>query len=598
MRVCALGLKAGLLAGLILWLGMGPLWGQEVDVTSVRFIPNSEDSTSNVTVSGGVGSIFVNQVVKFEFAYVKSPVTSSVTVSVTADPLNDGAPIILTPDKLLGCQTAPAGTSTFSDSRSCAGIPLSVDKTVIRISFNSSELTNNVGEFDLSAEIEDDAGSLLDTADQLLRLQVLGVGAVDLAIEGPVVLQPLFPKQGDRITVNFLITNKDRRDSGKINSVDFSIRIPGRTDFTPTTFLELNCFVENQSCFSLANSPLEIAPLASKRVTLQFISSQLDPTASGQAYVLRMVVNAISRGRETGTEGAEIARSNNSFDVNFTVAQPDRNLTLTLFGGARRFGPGELISFDMAVSNQTSLVVENNSLSITLQREDPDTRAFSRVEPFNEENYTCTPNPLDADTGDTCGNFSLFFVETKRFSLAFSSDDLSPDVFYRLTIAATGPNGESGGSLSVQTVDFIVESQPTPATPGGGVFRPELRPVDLRIVPSATVEQGVTLVLFSLIKNSGNLEAKSIQVTFNVERESTDVSFTPLQFVHFFPRLGVGLTLEARQALETKDLAPGSYRVRVHVSLQDPGTSELDPNNNVLETLINVVAKQDSGTGS
>lgn len=595
-RVWVRCLKACSLAGLILWLAMGSLWGQEVDVTSVRFVPNSEDSTSNVTVSGEVGSVFVNQVVKFEFAYVRSPVTTSATVSVTADPLNDGAPIILTSDQLLGCQTAPAGTSTFSDSRSCAGIPLGVDKTVIRVSLNSSTLTNNVGEFDLSAEIEDDAGSLLDTADQLLRLQVLGVGAVDLSIEGPVVLQPELPKQGERITLTFFITNRDRRDSGKINSIDFSLRIPGRTDFTPTTFLELNCFVENQSCFSLANTPLDVAPQTSKQVRLQFITSQLDPTAAGQTYLLRMVVNATSRGRETGTDGAEVARTNNSFDVNFTVGQPDRALILTLFGGARRFGVGETVSFELAVSNQSSLILESNALLLTLESEDPVTRAFGPVATFAP---ACTPNPLDADPGDTCAGFDLFIAETKRFSVGFSAADLTPDVFHRLTIAAAGPGGESAGPFSQQTVEFIVESQPTTPTPGsGGIFSPELRPVDLRIVPSATVEQGTTLILFSLIKNSGNLDAKGIIVTFNVEQEGGSGSFTPLQFVHFFPRLGIGLTLEARQALETVDLAPGSYRVRVEVSLQDPGTSELDPRNNVLETLVNVVAKQTSDTGS
>jgi len=587
-RVWTRGLKACSLAGLILWLAMGSLRGQEVDVTSVRFVPNSEDSTSNVTVSGEVGSAFVNQVVKLEFAYVKSPVTTSATVSVTADPLNDGAPILLTPDLLLGCQTAPAGTSTFSDSRSCAGIPLGVDKTVIRVSFNSSRLTNNVGEFDLSAEIEDDAGSLLDTADQLLRLQVLGVGAVDLSIEGPVVLQPKLPKQGDRITLTFFITNRDRRDSGKINSIDFSIRIPGRTDFTPTTFLELNCFVENQSCFSLASAPLEIGPLESKLATLQFISSQLDPTAMGQTYLLRMVVNATSRERESGTEAAEIARSNNIFDVNFTIGQPDRNVVLTLFGGARRFGSGETASFDLAASNQTSLILENNALLITLDSEDPATRTFSPVATFSPQ---CTPNPLDADPTDTCANFNLFLAETKRFSTSFSTAGLTPDVSYRLTIGVVGSDGSAAGPLSRQTVEFIVESSPTTPSPGtGGIFAPELRPVDLRIVPSATVEQGTTLVLFSLIKNSGNLDAKSIVVTFNVEQEGGSGSFTPLQFVHFFPRLGIGLTLEARQALETTDLAPGSYRVRVEVSLQDTGASELDPRNNVLETLVNVVA--------
>jgi len=206
-RVWTRGLKACSLAGLILWLAMGSLRGQEVDVTSVRFVPNSEDSTSNVTVSGEVGSAFVNQVVKLEFAYVKSPVTTSATVSVTADPLNDGAPILLTPDLLLGCQTAPAGTSTFSDSRSCAGIPLGVDKTVIRVSFNSSRLTNNVGEFDLSAEIEDDAGSLLDTADQLLRLQVLGVGTLAAGFNFLVTILQL-RADGLQLMVDQLVTSK------------------------------------------------------------------------------------------------------------------------------------------------------------------------------------------------------------------------------------------------------------------------------------------------------------------------------------------------------------------------------------------------------
>jgi hypothetical protein len=112
----------------------------------------------------------------------------------------------------------------------------------------------------------------------------------------------------------------------------------------------------------------------------------------------------------------------------------------------------------------------------------------------------------------------------------------------------------------------------------------------LNVVPSTTVERGDSLVLLSKIRNSGNLAAEDIEVVFSLTREDESGALSEAaQAIHFFPRLGIGLTLEARQAFDTSSLSPGRYRVKVEVRLVGGGSVELDPDNNVLEAIINIV---------
>jgi len=604
---------------LVLSVALLSLWsvdnvGQEVDFGSVQFVPNSVDPSSDVTVSGGVGAVFANQQVKFEFAFVRG-IATKISISVIAIPVGDGQNLVrLNPTDtgpqgiaLLSCETGVPGNTTLNAAASCADLALdtSIDKTLIRIGFNASSLTGNTGEFDLFAEIDVD-GDTRQTADSLLRLQISGKIAVDLAIEGPVSVTPPAPRQGDRITVRFLITNRDFQNAGFINSLDFSLRVPGLSTFTPTTFLELNCTIGGQACAGL---PLAIEPLERKAVEIQFVSSQLAPTQPGESYLLRIRVNEASRAQEGGNE---VARSNNIFNVNFSVGLPQRNLIVTLLGGPQRLVVGEEAAFELAVTNQTPLPLSHNKLLLSLEADaaspqgDPAVAAQVAAA-IKGVSFDCGPQAAAGSAlTASCDDFSLFTAETRRFVVRFSTLGLVPDVNYRWVVQAAGPEAQAsaadaldanlpGGEFSRKVATFFVAKGtgtggPTsPVTPQP--LSPELRPVSLQIVPSATVEVGTTLVLFSTIKNAGNRDAENVLVTFSLTRED-DNAASPIEFVQFFPRLGVGLTLSVRQAFETKTLAAGRYRVRVEVRLQDPQATELDPRNNALEAFVDVVEPQ------
>ncbi len=602
------------------WMLASPsiTWSQSV--TSPRFVLNNEDGSSNVTGTDEVGAVFADQQVVFEFTFTNtSPAITGITLTVSAININDDTSdrTVLFGDAIT-CRSG-AAAADLSASGSCQNIAVAVNsETLIRVSFNSNNLplVNNRGEFDLFAEVVDQNGDFLaQTTDAgvFLRIQIAGTVAVDLAIEGPVLLEPEFPKQGERVTLSFFVINNNFQNPGSINTLDFDVRVPGaQTSFAPTTFLELNCFIERVSC--VTGLPVDIGARERKRIQIQFITSQLPPTAEGanslnELYLLRLQVNQSSRSQEGGNE---VARNNNEFIVAFGIDQPVRDFDILLLSAPTRITQGQSGEVSFGVTNRTSLVLENNALEFVLESQalDPQTRQPLDFAPVETTTFVCDFNPPDiqgAFGDETCGAFDLFIAETRLFTLQFSSDGLEPDVLYRLSInlKALGEDSNNGTDLVLldeifasEIIEFSVASVGGTGTDGGtgipsvDLLSPELRPIDLQFVPSATVEQGTSLVVVTTIKNTGNRQADDLEVTITLEPELSDGSTETVQFTHFFPRLGIGLSLEVRQALETQTLAAGRYRVRVEVQMQDPQAGELDPNNNVLEGIVNIVSNQ------
>lgn len=591
---------------------------QSIDPSTARFVLFSEDSASNVSGSLTEGSVFADQQVVFEFIFSRG-IRETVDVAVVAlDVNNSNTPTVLSGNSI-SCRIGTSAADLSAAGGTCSGLSLTADQTLIRVSFNSSllPLEDNRGLFDLFANVVE-PGSINDgnpfgtniaqTADNLLNLQVSGTIAVDVAIEGPVILDPEFPKQGERVTLTFFVTNNNFQNPGSINALDFDVRVPGASSFAPTTFLELNCFIDRVNCISL---PVDIGPLERKRVQIQFITSQLPPTAEGatdlnEIYQLRARVNQASRSQEGGNE---TARNNNEFIVAFGIDQPVRDYDIILLSAPTRVTQGNVAEVSFGVTNRTSLVLDNNVLEFVLESQgvDPDTRQPLDFETVDTATFICDFNPPDltgAFGDETCSAFDLFIAETRLFTLQVPTDGLTPDLLYRLTInlKALGESPGNGNTLIVldevfasQVIEFTVSSTGT-TIPGGppatDILSPELRPIELQIVPSATVEQGTSLVILTTIKNTGNRQADNLEVTITLEPEASDGTTETIQFTHFFPRLGIGLSLEVRQALETQDLAAGRYRVRVEVRMQDPQTPELDPNNNVLEAIVNIVPSQ------
>lgn len=585
---------------------------QSIDPSTARFVLFNEDSSSNVSGDFTTGSVFADQQVVFEFIFARGilPTIDVVVNAINVNPPEGGEAFTMLTGSDISCRTGSSAVD-LSSAGSCQNITLTLDQTLIRVSFNSSllPLVDNRGQFQLFANVLDSGGDIQgQTADNLLNLQVSGTIAVDVAIEGPVILDPEFPKQGERVTLTFFVTNNNFQNPGSINSLDFDLRVPGASSFAPTTFLELNCFIDRVNCISL---PVDIGPLERKRVQIQFITSQLPPTVEGandldEIYQLRARVNQASRSQEGGNE---VARNNNEFIVTFGIDQPVRNYDILLLNAPTRVTQGSVAEVDFGVTNLTSLVLDNNVLEFVLESQgvDPDTRQPLDFEVVDTATFICDFNPPDiqGEFGDeTCSAFDLFIAETRLFTLQVPTEGLTPDLLYRLTInlKALGESPGNGNTLIVldevfasQVIEFTVSSTGT-TTPGGppatDILSPELRPIELQIVPSATVEQGTSLVILTTIKNTGNRQADNLEVTITLEPETSDGTTETAQFTHFFPRLGIGLSLEVRQALETQDLAAGRYRVRVEVRMQDPQTPELDPNNNVLEAIVNVVPSQ------
>jgi len=589
-----------------------------IDPSTARFVLNSEDTASNVTGNDEVGAVFADQQVVFEFLFINtSAAITAINVNVSVIDINAGAQsaLVLSGD-ILRCRTGTSATD-LSTAGSCDNIGLAVNETLIRVSFSSSALplVNNRGEFDLFANVNDSGGDTLAQStdgDTFLRLQVSGTVAVDIAIEGPVLLDPEFPRQGERVTLSFFITNNNFQNPGSVNTLDFDVRVPGNsTNFAPTTFLELNCFIDRISC--VTGLPVDIGPLERKLVQIQFITSQLPPTAVGannlnEIYQLRFQVNQSSRSQEGGNE---VSRNNNEFIVAFGIDQPIRDYDILLLNAPTRITQGDLVEVGFGITNRTSLVLQNNALEFVLESQalDPDTRQPLDFVPVDGATFVCDFNPPDVQGAfgdETCNDFDLFIAETRLFTLQFPTDMLDSDLAHRLVInvRALGDDPNNGSSLVIlddifasQIIDFSVAS--TGGTDNGGTdtptadpLSPELRPIELQIVPSATVEQGTSLVVVTTIKNTGNRQADNLEVTITLEPEVSDGSTGAVQFTHFFPRLGIGLSLNVRQALETQDLAAGRYRVRVEVQMQDPQAPELDPNNNVLEAIVNIVPNQ------
>jgi len=72
----------------LLWIGLLALLpqttrSQEVLSGSVGFVPNNEDPESDVTVSNGVGAVFANQRVKFQFDFSRTSLIAAIGLADT-----------------------------------------------------------------------------------------------------------------------------------------------------------------------------------------------------------------------------------------------------------------------------------------------------------------------------------------------------------------------------------------------------------------------------------------------------------------------------------------------------------------------------------
>lgn len=582
----------GLLSlALLLALGHGS-FAQEVVSGSMRFVTSEQDPDSDVTVSDAVGAVFANQRVVFQFDFARGAISAvSVSLLANAVDLEVGA-IELRPDTIdengqpvLSCAVGPAGTSELTPADTCQDVQLSDPVTTIRLSFSVRFLNeppggepNTARIFRLVAQVTFE-GETVQTPD-FLTLQIAGEVAVDLGLEGPVVLDPPAPRQGDRVTLSFFVVNNDPENAGSVNSLDFELKPPDAADFTDMAFLQLACALGGQACRRI---PVSLAPGERQRVQFQFITSPLVPTAEGESYQLRITVNAASRLQEGTTE---LTRANNVFVVNFELAQPQRELVLNVSQAASSYTRGQEARIELSVANQTAVPLQGNRLDFSLSL-DGEPQAVD---------FSCTlADPLLA-LSETCEGFSLFIAETKAFVLTFPTEGLEPGRVYRLRLAVTGPAGQPAGERSVQELSFAIRGTVREGEDGvseAPLFGPELRPEQLKIVPSATVTLGTTVVLSTTIKNSGNRVAGAFLVSFSFKPDEEGAAFAPLGAAQRFPRLGIGRAVDVRQAFDTGVLpGPGSYRIRVEVRLEDPTAPELDAQNNTLELVMNVVEAQ------
>jgi|GEM_PF-5238904 len=306
------------------------------------------------------------------------------------------------------------------------------------------------------------------------------------------------------------------------------------------------------------------------------------------------------------TANPEQTNTINQIVVGFNLREPIRQLTINAPASLATAFLGDVVSFNFSVFNDSALFLKDNFVEAELVKLD-EAGDPSALLPLDAAR--CALQPLNGQLvglTQVCNLivFDLSPFQTTDFQLSLDTTDFEPGRYlFRFRAGPTGTSEQTAqtlGLLNQATTSFRLEVLPNEMQNGNGnndgtggpVRGPELRPTELKIVPSATVEQGRTLVLLTTIKNNGNLAAENIEVVFSLIEENDNGNGFSTEFGQFFPRLGIGLTVEARQAFETTELAPGRYRVRVEVRLQDDSnTIELDPGNNVLEAIINVVEK-------
>lgn len=330
------------------------------EVSAVIFLEKSEDAESGVEEVNGEFRVPRNRLVKI---LVAVSTQAAINVNIEIEATSGGSSAQLD----LSC------TGNGSQA-SCSGLSIATD-TTFEVSFFASQLVEKLvlnqdkQMVTLKVSVLGVVGTQvapLSGGDRELSL-TLDEAVVDLGLEGPVILTPVLPQQGDIVTLSFFVRNNDPINAGSFSALTFNLQRPDG-QIIDMTLLLVECVVESILC----SQGGEVAKDERKVVTVRFATSTLAPTRDGEAY--RVLINLKS--------ARDDILDNNAFAVSFSLGEPESSgpmpaplVTLTLEGPVT-LAPllprqGDIITLSLFVrNNDPSNTVPLGALDFNLRRPD------------------------------------------------------------------------------------------------------------------------------------------------------------------------------------------------------------------------------------
>ena len=408
-------------------------------------------------------------------------------------------------------------------------------------------------------------------------------------------LQPEEPRQGDLLSVEFVVEND--RQAGIAAPIPISLGIRsradvemGRTEFRELIPPAIRCpglsVIPNAQGLPRCALGDGLPGNTRRTVLIQVATAFIEPGA----YQMRIFVDPDN---DIDTEADE---EDNILTFDFELLAPPRNLALAQ-GRVRPPSPvrGQTVFVSFLLRNESSVPTEGVDLEFVVRELATGAERSARELP----GFTCGPAPPAGNAGqgeDRCRGLRLeagdvldMFVEFSTEGLELGSYELRIAVDPQNRIVEERGGGEEDNELRLS---FTVVEIPPPAEAG-----PELHPISLLLTPNSPILPGEKVLLRATIENSGTQDAGAFRVEFALRREDPKAEAEG-EFRTFsaqtLPRLRLGHTVEVQALLDTGALRleEGIYALRVRViALDDP---EIDPNNNDLIVFFSITAPPES----
>ncbi len=398
----------------------------------------------------------------------------------------------------------------------------------------------------------------------------------NLSILAAFRLEPPTPRQGDILTVEFTVEND--RPATLVAPIPISIalrnlalRVQGQTEFLELRPPAIRCpdlIIIDERC-TIAEG---LSADSRRTIQMQLVTALLDPGD----YQLRITVDPAEDGVGLINEADE---TDNVLTIEFKLGQPPRNLTV---GEGRVLPqtalPGSFIMLSFTVSNPSPTAVDGVELELSLRRDETGDLSDLRGLP----DFACGAREAFQPGQDQCATLRLEAGSALAIIVQFTTGGL-PLGSYEAIITVDPQNRVEETDELDNTLRLPFSLEEKPVAQAG----PELHPIGIRFTPNSPVVQGQQVLVNATIENSGNRDADAFRVEFAIGREDGG---SVAAFAAFgaqpVSELRLGKTVEVQSVLDTAELDPGVYAVRVMITGVEQ--AELDRNNNTLIAFITI----------